>query len=142
TLNPGDIVIHNDPYTGGTHLPDIVLVMPVFFAGELVAFVGNAIHHSDVGGFAPGGMSAKPTELFQEGLLLPRVLLYEGGRPVISVFEIIEANTRAPGDVRGDLESQISGCVSSARAVERLCAKYSPDRIIEYGRHLISYTER
>jgi N-methylhydantoinase B len=142
TLRAGDIVIHNDPYSGGTHLPDIVLVMPVFDDDRLIAYVGNSIHHTDVGGFAPGGMSPKPTELFQEGLLLPRVLLYEEGVPVTSVFEIIAANTRAPDDVMGDLDGQIAGCLAAGRDVERLAVKYGADTVLDYARHLMSYSER
>ena len=141
-FKPGDIVVHNDPYSGGTHLPDLVLLMPVFFEGAVIAYVGNSVHHTDVGGYAPGGMSAKPVELFQEGLLLPRVLLYDGGNPVVPVHEIIKANTRSPVDVMGDLESQVAGCITAGRDIQRLARRYGPATILDYGRHIVSYTER
>ncbi len=142
SFKPGDIVIHNDPYSGGTHLPDIVLLMPVFHDGQPIAYVGNSVHHTDLGGFAPGGMSAQPTELFQEGLLLPRVLLYDGGQPVSQVFEIIKANTRSPVDVIGDLESQVAGCITAGRDIERLVHRYGLQTILDYGRHIVSYSEQ
>jgi N-methylhydantoinase B len=142
SFKPGDIVIHNDPYSGGTHLPDIVLLMPVFHGTQLIAYVGNSVHHTDLGGFAPGGMSAKPTELFQEGLLLPRVLLFDGGQPVTQVFEIIKANTRSPVDVIGDLESQVAGCITAGRDIERLVLRYGSQTLLDYGRHIVSYSEQ
>jgi N-methylhydantoinase B len=142
SLRPGDIVIHNDPYSGGTHLLDVVTLMPVFAEGKVIAYVGNSIHHTDFGGYAAGGMSTKPTELFQEGLLLPRVLLYERGRPVTQVLEIIEANTRAPLDVLADLQSQVAGCMAADEAVKNLAKKFGVGVVSTYGTYLLTYTER
>src|SRR5207253_208665 len=128
------------PFAGGTHLLDIVAVAPVFFDGELVAFAGTSLHHADLGGRAAGGMSPASTDLYSEGLLLPRVKLYDGGEALSSVFEILAANTRSPQDVAGDIEGQVSGCWAGVRGVARLCERHGVDTFRAYAEHLITYT--
>ena len=100
----GDIYISNDPFDGGvSHANDVVLTKPVFFDDQLVAWTASKGHWVDIGGMVPGSMSPSATELFQEGLILPTVKLFEADRPVTAVFEIIRANSRLPRQATGDL---------------------------------------
>lgn len=103
-LGPGDAVILNDPFRGGTHLPDITIVSPVFFEGEgevrLVGFVASRAHHADVGGMTPGSMPVG-RELFQEGLIIPPVKLVRAGRTDQAILDLILANVRTPEERRG-----------------------------------------
>ncbi len=124
-LGQGDIFITNDPYFGGvTHLNDVVVALPVFAEGALVAWAASIAHWNDVGGKTPGSMAVDVTEIFQEGLRLPAVKLFEAGRPVRSVFEIIEANSRLPDFVRGDLWAQIAAARKADTRIRQLVESY------------------
>lgn len=116
---PGDVVILNDPFAGGTHLPDITMVAPVFRAGARrpFAYLANRAHHADIGGMAPGSMPLA-TEIFQEGFRLPPVRVVAGGRWVRDVLALFLANARVPAERRGDLEAQWAALRVGA---ERLC---------------------
>ncbi|MBP1600619.1 MAG: N-methylhydantoinase, partial [Acidobacteria bacterium] len=105
---PGDIVILNDPYEGGTHLPDLTLVSPVFDSGSgvLLFHVASRAHHSDIGGMTPGSMPLS-TEIFQEGLRIPPLKLFNEGRPVQDVFRLLLANVRTPREREGDITAQV-----------------------------------
>jgi len=117
-INDGDMFITNDPYYGGvTHLNDVVVAMPVYEDGRLIAWTASIAHWNDIAGMAPGSMSAKASEIFQEGLRLPGVRLFDKGQKVRSVFDIIMANSRLPEFVKGDLWAQIA---ASRRAGIRL----------------------
>ncbi len=109
TLAPGDIAAVNDPFAGGTHLPDLTLVAPIFIGREKrpFAFAANRAHHADIGGMAPGSM-ALATEIYQEGFRLPPVKIVTGGAPARDVFELFLANTRVPEEREGDLRAQIA----------------------------------
>ncbi|MBE3109214.1 MAG: hydantoinase B/oxoprolinase family protein, partial [Acidobacteria bacterium] len=107
TFEKGDLVILNDPYRGGTHLPDITCISPVFLGRKLSFFVANRAHHSDVGGMTPGSMPLA-TELFQEGLIIPPLKLYSRGRMNKDVFDLILSNVRTPDERRGDLLAQFA----------------------------------
>ena len=108
-IGPGDVFATNDPYHGGvTHLNDIVVIMPVFVDGELLAWCGNIAHHSDVGGMAPGSLSGEAVSIYQEGLRLPAVKIIEGGEPLVPVMEIIKSNSRMPDVLEGDLWAAIA----------------------------------
>src|SRR5688572_15472535 len=108
-MEPGDIVMLNDPFHGGTHLPDITLVSPVFLAKDRTPafYVANRAHHSDVGGMSPGSMPVA-REIYQEGLILPPVRLARRGRIVEDVMALLLANVRTPEEREGDLTAQIS----------------------------------
>ena len=124
-LSPGDVFITNDPYHGGvTHLNDVVIAMPVFGKKVPIAWTASIAHWSDVGGMTPGSMSTAATEIIQEGLRLPAVLLVEGGSPVRDVFEIITVNSRMPDFVVGDLWSQVAACRRAAKRIEDLRDAY------------------
>ncbi len=118
SIHDGDMFITNDPYYGGvTHLNDVVLAMPVFADETLIAWSASIGHWNDVGGMVAGSMSTQATEIFQEGLRLPAVRLFERGEAIASVFDIIMTNSRLPEFVKGDLWAQIA---ASRRAERRL----------------------
>src|SRR6185295_504143 len=119
-MAPGDVVILNDPFAGGTHLPDVTVVAPVYLPGgrRPFGYVANRAHHADIGGMTPGSMPLA-TEIFQEGFRLPPVTLVRGGRPVRDVLELFLANTRVPHEREGDLMAQWAALRVGA---ERLCA--------------------
>ena len=103
----GDVVLLNDPYHGGTHLPDVTMVSPVFVGGRARFYVASRAHHADVGGMAPGSLPLS-TELYQEGMIIPPLRLVDGGRRNEAVLDLIAANSRAPDERRGDLEAQLA----------------------------------
>jgi N-methylhydantoinase B len=130
-IQPGDVFITNDPYYGGvTHLNDLVLAMPVFVDGKLIAWSANIAHNSDVGGMAPGSLSGEATELFQEGLRLPGIKLISGGVPNQDIMDIITTNSRMPDVLLGDLWAGIASVRIGARRLEELAVKYSVETFI------------
>ncbi|MEM8857951.1 MAG: hydantoinase B/oxoprolinase family protein [Chloroflexota bacterium] len=121
----GDIFIINDPYRGGvTHLNDVVLVLPVFVDGEIVAWTANIAHWNDIGGMVPGSMSTEVTELYQEGMNYPGVKLFSRGRPIRSVFDILLANCRMPDFLNGDLWAGIAAARVGERRIREMVAKF------------------
>lgn len=127
-IRPGDVFASNDPYYGGvTHLNDMVLALPVFHAGQLVAWVANIAHWNDVGGNVPGSMSSDATEIFQEGIRIPAVKLFDEGRANQAVFDILYVNTRLPDFLRGDLWAGIAGLRIGERRILELVEKYGAD---------------
>ena len=141
--NPGDVFIANDPYgAGGQHLPDIYVIKPVFCGDSLEGYAATMAHHSDVGGIAPGSVAMHATEVYQEGLRLPLLKLYEGGKPVRALFEIIEKNTRNPIHVMGDLRAQLSACDVGEKGLQRLIDKYGAAVLHPYFEELQDQAER
>ncbi|MFT9027714.1 hydantoinase B/oxoprolinase family protein [Acetobacter indonesiensis] len=125
TIHPGDVFITNDPYYGGvTHLNDLVVAMPVFAEGRLIAWTANIAHNSDVGGMAPGSLSVQATEIFQEGLRLPAIRLIDAGVANDSVFAILRCNSRMPNFLEGDLWAAIAAVRIGARRLTELATKY------------------
>lgn len=124
-IEPGDVFITNDPYHGGvTHLNDLVVAMPVFANGILIAWSANIAHNSDVGGMAPGSMSAEAREIFQEGLRLPAVKLISKGEPIQPLFDVIMVNSRMPDFIEGDLWAAISSVRIGAKRLSGLAERY------------------
>ena len=124
-IRDGDCFVTNDPYYGGvTHLNDVVIALPVFAGGELVAWSASIAHWNDLGGMTPGSMSVDVTEIFQEGLRLPAVRLFEDGRPLRSVFDIIAANSRLPDFVNGDLWAQVAASRKAETRIRQLVESY------------------
>lgn len=118
-LAEGDIVILNDPFVGGAHLPDITLVAPVFIEGRRIGYVASRAHHSDVGGMEPGSMPGRSGEIFQEGLIIPPVWLFRDGREQPDVMALILANVRTPEERRGDINAQLAALrVGQSRLAE------------------------
>lgn len=114
----GDVYLANDPFSGGTHLPDVTVVTPVIYEGDVVAYSVSMVHHADIGGIEPG-VSTKATSIYQEGLNLPPLKFYDRGKPVKVVHDIIRKNVRIPDTVLGDFEAQVAaGNVGKARLLE------------------------
>src|SRR5579871_6433902 len=126
----GDVIISNDPYCGGQHLPDIAAFRPVFSEGKRVAIVGTLCHHLDVGGMSPGSYAANATEIYQEGLRIPPSKLFAEGVRNDVLWQLIAQNVRQPISVMGDLQSQIASLGVGVRAVEILTARYGADTLI------------
>ncbi len=138
----GDLVILNDPYRGGTHLPDITCVSPVFAGGRAPAFyVANRAHHSDVGGMTPGSMPLA-TELFQEGLIIPPLRLVRRGRRNEDVLDLVLANVRTPDERRGDLLAQVAANEIGARRLRDVIGRYGLVKVRAYASLIQDYTER
>lgn len=137
----GDLVILNDPYRGGTHLPDITCISPVFLDGRLAFFVANRAHHSDVGGMTPGSMPLA-TELFQEGLIIPPLKLYSRGRLDRAVFDLLLANVRTPDERRGDLLAQVAANEIGRARIEAAVARFGPGKVRLYAGLIQDYSEK
>jgi N-methylhydantoinase B len=143
SLSAGDVIITNDPYSGGgTHLSDVSLVVPIFCDGELVAFAASKAHWTEVGGKDPGSWTTDATEVFQEGLQFPCVKLYEAGRPVQSLIDLIEANVRLPDMTLGDMYAQAASLRLGERRFQELCDKYGLDVVLGSIDALMDYGER
>ena len=128
TVRDCDVFVTNDPYWGGvTHLNDVVVAQPVFVEGELLAWTASIAHWNDVGGMTPGSMPADATEIFQEGLRLPCIRLFDAGRKIDAVFEIIATNSRLPDFCMGDLWAQISAGRRAAKPIADMARTYGID---------------
>src|ERR1700677_4677067 len=142
-LNPGDVAILNDPFAGGTHLPDVTLVAPIFLDGgkHPFAYAANRAHHADIGGMAPGSM-ALATEIYQEGFRLPPVKLMVGGNPARDVFELFFANTRVREEREGDLRAQIAALDVGAARLRGLVATSGRAEVAAAMEALKDYADR
>ena len=142
-MEPGDMVMLNDPFRGGTHLPDITLVSPVFLgrARRPAFYVANRAHHSDVGGMTPGSMPVA-REIYQEGLILPPVRLVRRGEIVPDVLALVLANVRTPDERDGDLTAQIAANRVGASRLVDVVARYGRRRTLQYAAALQDYTAR
>jgi N-methylhydantoinase B len=141
-LRPGDVFVMNDPFDGGIHLQDIFVFKPVFFGERLIGFATTTAHHGDVGGRLPGSSACDNTEIFQEGIRLPWLRLYDCGRPVEMIFEVIRANVRIPRMTLGDLAAQVAATSVAERALQELAVRHGPDALADLMAALIDYTER
>ena len=110
TIEEGDIFIGNDPYDGGTHLNDVLIFMPVFFRGQLVAYAANRAHWYDVGGMVPGSISGNAREIYQEGLRIPPMQIGSHGTLNEEILQFILKNVRVPDQTRGDIFAQVASC--------------------------------
>lgn len=140
--HPGDVFILNDPYAGGTHLPDIYVVKPIFWQDTLACYLVTIAHHADVGGKVAGGNGCDATEIYQEGIRIPPLKLYHAGKPNESLFALIEANVRVPRLVLGDLRAQLAACHMGERRVTMLFERYGLPELLERFDALLDYTER
>jgi len=138
---PGDVIILNDPYHGGTHLPDVTMVSPVFVGGAPAFFVASRAHHADIGGMSPGSLPLS-TELYQEGLIVPPIKLAEGGKRNDGVMALITANSRAPEERIGDVEAQLAAQRVGERRLLAMAATHGADRVREHAGALIAYSRR
>jgi N-methylhydantoinase B len=130
-IRPGDIIVLNDAYRGGTHLNDVTLLYPVFADRRLVLLPAVRSHWADVGGATPGSYSGLSTNIYQEGLRMPPIKLYEGGRVNQGVMRLIQANMRLPEHRMGDLNAMLGACRAAETRVQRLFAKYGIDTVLD-----------
>jgi len=142
-IHDGDVYIANDPYAAaGQHLPDIYIIMPIFFEGELAGWATTVAHHADVGGIVPGSNALGAIEIYQEGLRLPFLKLHDAGVPNQAIFEIIALNVRVPDQVIGDLKAQMASCLTGVRGLLDLCKRYGRATLDLYIAELHDYAER
>jgi N-methylhydantoinase B len=162
-FEPGDIVMLNDPYLGGTHLPDITMVSPVFLGGEdasirppaadytgrtgkrrsgpLIGFVASRAHHADVGGISPGSMPLA-RELIQEGVVIPPIKLYDRGRLNRALLDLLLRNMRAPNERRGDFDAQVAAQKAGDDRLREIVSRYGLGRSASVTEDLMDYAER
>ena len=141
-LHPGDVVVMNDPYEGGMHIPDVFLFLPIFIDGHLEAFSVVIGHQTDMGGRVPGSNASDSTEVYQEGLRIPPVKLYERGVASKTVLRIIEKNVRVPDRVLGDIGAEYAACKVGERELTKLFARYGRETVRSYMAELLDYAER
>lgn len=142
-MQPGDVFTLNDPYgSGGMHLPDLYVIKPIFFHGTVEGYAATVAHHTDVGGICPGSNSIHSTEIFQEGLCIPLLKLYDCGRPNETLFRMIEKNVRVPKKVLGDIRAQLAACHTGEKAFLELLVKYGPATLRRYLKEMLDYAER
>src|SRR5437016_13499615 len=122
-FHKGDIIITNIPYTDGTHLNDVTLIMPIYYRDEIVAFSANKGHWSEVGGMHFGSWTSDSTEIYQEGMQFPNIRLYLEGKPNRDLIEMIRANSRLPDQTFGDMEAQIASMKVADRRIQKLIEK-------------------
>ena len=137
---PGDVFIHNDPYDGGSHLPDVNVVMPAFHDGQLLGFGCVRAHWPDIGSASPGSYGAV-TEIYGEGLRLPPIRLYRDGKPDPAIEAIIFANVRTPSERLGDLRAQVAANLRGTQRMVELAAKYGTDEFLHIMREVLDYSE-
>ncbi len=142
-IEEGDIFTTNDPFNGGvTHLNDVIVLLPIFAEGEIVAWSANIAHWNDIGGMIPGSMSAEATEIFQEGLQLPGVKLFSRGKPIQPVFDILDANSRMPDFLKGDLWAGIASIRAGERRVLEIVNKYGKGAFLHALEEYMDYGEK
>ncbi len=141
-MKPGDMYIMNDPFDGGMHLPDIFIFKPIFVEDRRVAFAATICHHADVGGRVPGSNACDSTEIYQEGLRIPPLKLYDEGKRNDTIWSIIEKNVRIPVQVLGDLRAQLAACHIAETQFLELVAEYGEETVGVYMAEIIDYAER
>jgi N-methylhydantoinase B len=140
----GDVVIVNDPFEGGNHLPDITMVSPVFTKDDTETpdfFVASRAHHADVGGMSPGSLPLS-TEIYQEGIIIPPIKLYKRGELNEEVLKIILRNVRTPDERRGDLAAQRAAAAVGEQRLRGLVATFGREEVLGYASALQDYSER
>jgi len=142
TMAPGDIFIMNDPFDGGMHLPDIFVFKPLYVDGQRLAFAATVCHHTDVGGRVAGSNASDSTEIYQEGLRIPPLKMYDAGRRNDTLFAFIEKNVRVPVKVFGDLRAQLAACHIAERQFLELVQRYGADMVQVYMQEVMAYAER
>lgn len=142
TMDTGDVYILNDPYSGGTHLPDITLFIPVFADGGVIGFSVTTVHHQDMGGMAPGSIPTNATEIYQEGLRIPPLKYMDRGRVNETLQEMLRLNIRLSDTFMGDLNAQLSACMVGARRLRQLCDAYGAGLVNSIFELLLDRSEK
>jgi len=141
TMKPGDVYCMNDPYLGGTHLPDVALVQPVFFNDRPIAISATMTHHQDMGGMSAGSIPTNATEIFQEGLRLPPLKFRDAGKYNETLVAIIRQNVRIPDAVMGDLNAQLAACNVGARRMAQLAGELGDNQALAIFDELLDRSE-
>ena len=142
TMAPGDAYILNDPYCGGSHLPDVTILTPLFTQDEVLALCVTTVHHQDVGGMSIGSLPSSATEVYQEGLRLPPLRFIERGKPNETLHKILRLNSRTPTAFLGDLGAQLSACTVAQRRLTELVAAYGVGALRRLFQELLDRSER
>ncbi|WP_149536266.1 hydantoinase B/oxoprolinase family protein [Siccirubricoccus phaeus] len=142
TMQPDDSYVLNDPYCGGTHLPDIAVIQPIFVQGRIIAFAAAMTHHQDMGGLSAGSVPTNATEIFQEGLRIPPLKFRDRGVVNATLEAMIRQNVRIPDTVMGDLHAQVSACAVGARRVAELAEKQGGNALTTIFHELLDRSER
>jgi N-methylhydantoinase B len=142
SIDPGDAFLLNDPYQGGTHLPDFYLFKPIFVGERLVGWSVSIGHQTDVGGRTAGGNGSDATEVYQEGIRIPPIKLFEGGKPANAIFELLAKNVRVPHLVLGDVRAQVAACLAGERGYLALIDRYGIDELAAASTALLDQSER
>jgi N-methylhydantoinase B len=141
-IRPGDIFILNDPYEGGTHLPDLYIVQPIWLGGERIGFVCTIAHHTDIGGRVAGGNACDSTEIYQEGLRVPPIRLYDRGEVNEGFLRMLERNVRIPTKVLGDVRAQLAACHIGEQGLLGLIERYGREPVLDAFEALLDLGER
>lgn len=141
-INDGDILVSNDPYYGGSHLPDVTVIRPLFHESSPILYVAVRAHHNDIGGAAHGGYNAAAREIYQEGLRIPPLKLAEGGRLREDVLDLLALNVRHERDFRGDLQAQIGATVVGCQRLSDLLTQYETPTVLSALDALLDGTEQ
>jgi N-methylhydantoinase B len=141
-LEPGDVVVLNDPFRGGAHLPDLTFVTPIYLGETLIGYAANRAHHADVGGQAPGSIAGNSSEIYQEGLRIPPVRLWRNNQLDRDLLELILANVRTPQERLGDLRAQFAANETGRRRLLELVRSYGLDRFHQIVEEIFDYSER
>ncbi|MEE8044024.1 MAG: hydantoinase B/oxoprolinase family protein [Thermodesulfobacteriota bacterium] len=140
-ISEGDVLILNDPFRGGTHLPDVTCITPVFFNNKLEFFVASRAHHADIGGLTPGSMPLS-TSIEEEGVLIPPSKLYRKRRINKKLFNEILTSTRDPEEREGDLNAQVGALELGEKRLKETIRKYSLEQVKQAGDELLNYSEK
>lgn len=138
-IHQGDVFLHNDPYTGGTHLNDMLMLYPVFDDGVLIAFAAVRAHWNDVGGMTPGSLSGRVSEVAQEGIRVPPIRIAEAGKLNESVLALLFANMRVENERRGDFNCMLGTCRKAEEHILRLCRRFGRDQMSASMNELIAH---
>lgn len=141
-MKPGDIIMHNDPYRGGLHIPEHTLVKPIFYDGEIVAYAISIGHVAEIGGKVPGGFASDATEIFQEGIRIPPVKIVKEGKDDVDLWKLYMANVRTPRYNYGDIRALISSLDLAEKRLTSLIDKYGVDVFLQTAKDLMEYSER
>jgi N-methylhydantoinase B len=142
TFRHGDVIILNDPYCGGAHLPDITFIAPVFVERELFAFVASRAHHADIGGKEPGSVAGDTTEIYQEGLRIPPIRLWREGHLDQDLVDLILLNVRTPQERMGDLRAQHAACETGIERMQALATRFGASLLSSGMEAIMAYSER
>jgi len=141
-FEPGDVIVLNDPFAGGAHLPDITFVTPIFCKSQLIGFSANRAHHADVGGMRPGSVAGDATDIFQEGLRIPPVKLWRAGVLDQDLWNIILANVRTPQEREGDLRAQFAANEVGRRRLIEIAQRFGLQTFHAFATEILDYAER